>query len=232
MRRFIGLALAGAVTLVACGERTVETSAPSISTSPTTAIELPAGMPATFPEDLAPADLPASALVPGGTEVTGLWFARTSEGDALVVAWADPRDHALHHEGGVATWRRLVGDPPWRAVYARAHSAKAGVLGVRATIADVTADGSEDALIVQDTGGSGGCGRYLVVDLLTGSAVWERHLCDARVDASRNPVGLLILEAVFGEGDAHCCPTGLRRTVLVYQGDGEWKGTGRELGDV
>jgi hypothetical protein len=162
--------------------------------------------------------------------VTGLWFARTSAGDALVVAWAEPEGDGLHRDGGVAAWRRFTADPPWRAVYGAAVLAEDRVLGVRATTADMTGDGSEDALVVRETGGSGSCGRYQVLDLLAGIPVWERDLCDATVDPSTAPVGLVVSEAFFEEGDAHCCPSGFRRTILTYEGDGRWTEASVELG--
>jgi hypothetical protein len=224
-----------ALSLAACGGERVEpqplrsTALPSASPSatppdvtPTPTAELPAGLPATFEKDVDPADLPPSELVPRGAEVTGVWFARTTEGDAVVVAWADPKGNPFRRDGGIAAWRRFDGDPPWRAVFGVAATAEEGVLGVRATTADVTGDGSEDALVVQDTGGTGACGRYMVLDLLAGSAVWERELCDAQVDPSTAPVGLVIDQAVYEPGDAHCCPSAFRRTVLVYDGDGDW----------
>jgi len=224
-----GIPLIAVLTLVfaSCGGEAAE-MAPTTSSS-TLAADLPAGVPATFPQDLEPADLPPAALVPPEAEVIGLWFARTSAGDALVVAWADPNG-GPHRDGGMAAWRRFGDDPPWRAVYGTAVLAEDRVLGVRTTTADVTGDGSEDALVVQNTGGSGSCGRYRVIDLLAGKPVWERDLCDAQVDPSATPVGLVVLEALFEEGDAHCCPSGFRRTVLTYEGEGRWMKASVELG--
>lgn len=231
----VGMALAVALALSACGGEVVEAPAAPAPPSPAAPVSpppspipspppptsgLPAGLPDAFAEDLDPADLPPEELVPERADVTGLWFARTSEGDAVVVAWADSNGDPFQRGGGVAVWRRFTRDPPWRAVFGRAAPAEQGVLGVRATTTDVTGDASEDALIVQDTGGTGNCGHYLVVDLLAGQPVWERDLCDAQVDASTSPVGLVVNRAVFRKGDAHCCPSGFRRTVLTYDGGG------------
>jgi hypothetical protein len=185
-------------------------------------VELPEGLPATFARDLDPAQLPPERLVPRGAEVIGLWFARTSTGDAIVLAWADPKGDPFRRDGGIAAWRRFSEAPPWRAVFGRATLAEEGVLGVRATTADVTGDGSEDALVVQDVGGTGACGRYLVLDLLAGLSVWERDICDGQADVSTAPAGLVVNQAVYEEGDAHCCPSAFRRTVLTYDGDGVW----------
>lgn len=229
MRRTNGTPLIVVLTLVfaSCGGEAADVAPTTESSTP--AVDLPAGVPAAFPQDLEPADLPSSKLVPPGAEVIGLWFARTSAGDAIVVAWVDPT-RGPHRDGGTAVWRRFGDDPPWRAVYGTAVLAEDRVLGVRTTTADVTGDGSVDALVVRETGGSGSCGRFQVLDLLAAKPVWERDLCDAQVDPSANPVGLVVLEAVFEEGDAHCCPSGFRRTVLTYEGDGRWTKASVELG--
>jgi len=229
VRRTNGTPLIVVLTLVfaSCGGEAADVAPTTESSTP--AVDLPAGVPAAFPQDLEPADLPSSKLVPPGAEVIGLWFARTSAGDAIVVAWVDPT-RGPHRDGGTAVWRRFGDDPPWRAVYGTAVLAEDRVLGVRTTTADVTGDGSVDALVVRETGGSGSCGRFQVLDLLAAKPVWERDLCDAQVDPSANPVGLVVLEAVFEEGDAHCCPSGFRRTVLTYEGDGRWTKASVELG--
>ena len=236
--RKVAIGVITAMLAAACGGERVEAPPPAVTTapppsavssptspptpSPTSAVELPEGLRATFGRDLDPSRLPPEKLVPPGAEVTGLWFARTSIGDAVVVAWADPKGDPFRRDGGIAEWRRFAQDPPWRAVFGRGARAEEGVLGVRATTADVTGDGSEDALVVQDVGGTGACGRYLVLDLLAGLPIWEREVCDGRVDPSTAPVGLVIDRAVSEEGDAHCCPSAFRRTVLTYDGDGGW----------
>jgi hypothetical protein len=232
----VGIALATTIVLASCGGEVVETPPATTPSSPVTSMSrppspltpppspdlLPDGLPAAFSEDLDPADLPPGELVPGRAEVTGLWFARTSAGDAVVVAWSDSEGDPFQRAGGIAAWRRFHREPPWRAVFGRVAPAEQAVLGVRATTADVTGDASEDALIVQDTGGSGNCGHYVVVDLVAAASVWEFDLCDGGVDVSRSPVGLVVNRAVFKEGDAHCCPSAFRRTVLTYDGGGSW----------
>ena len=88
--------------------------------------------------------------------------------------------------------------------------------------ADVTGDGSPEALVNEVTGGSGSCGTWRVLDLASGAEIWRRSMCDARVAPSAHPLGLEITEAVYAPGDAHCCPSALRTTVLTYAGDGRW----------
>jgi hypothetical protein len=161
--------------------------------------------------------------VPAGTDVTGRWFASTSVGDAIVVSWLVPGADPFRLERGLAVWRRFGDDPAWRAVYGTVRSRRHPVLGIDSLIADVTGDGSEDALAFLSTGGSGGCGTYLVVDIAAAASVFERDGCDTRVDPNADPVGVSVTEAIYREGDPHCCPSATKVSVLAYAGDGRWR---------
>jgi hypothetical protein len=180
-------------------------------------------MPPSFAGDVGPKDVPAAALIPLGAEVTGSWPATTAAGDALVVAWSVPGPDPFRQDRGIAAWRRFDdGGMPWRPVWAEAFPARRDpLLGLSGQIADVTGDASPDALIFAETGGSGGCGTTLVVDLVTGAQVYRQEGCDRRVDPSSDPVGLTITEAVYAQGDPHCCPSSVRTSTLVYA-DGAW----------
>ncbi|MEP6759086.1 MAG: hypothetical protein ABJB55_07825 [Actinomycetota bacterium] len=180
-------------------------------------------MPPSFGGAVAPGDVPAAALIPIGAEVTGSWPASTAAGDAVVVAWSVPGGDPFRQDRGIAAWRRFDdGGMPWRPVWGVAYPTRRDpVLGLSGQIADVTGDGSDDAVIFAETGGSGGCGTTLVVDLATGAEVYRHEGCDRRVDPSSDPVGLTITEAVYGRGDPHCCPSSVRTSTLVY-GDGVW----------
>lgn len=173
---------------------------------------------------MAPGDVPVAALIPIGAEVTGSWTTPTADGDAIVVAWAVPGDDPFRQDTGIVAWRRFQdGGLPWRPVWGEAFSAKRDpMLGVSSQLADVTGDGSADALVFAEQGGSGGCGRTLVVDLATGQEIFHQDGCDRRVDPSVDPVGLTITEAVYAPGDPHCCPSSVRTTTLVYTG-GRWQ---------
>jgi hypothetical protein len=92
-------------------------------------------------------------------------------------------------------------------------------------VADVTADGSDDALVLAETGGSGACATVSVIDLATGTKAYRSRGCDRTVEPSSDPVGLTVREAVFAPGDAHCCPSRVRTTVLVDAG-GSWETAG------
>ncbi len=88
-------------------------------------------------------------------------------------------------------WRRFTdGGAPWRPVFGETYpAAGTPVLGITATTQDVTGDGSEDALVFAETGGSGSCGIYSVLDLAAGTTVYRRSVvrhADRRRRASRS----------------------------------------------
>jgi hypothetical protein len=204
------------------------TSSPSGSPVP----DLPAGVPASFDRDVPSGDVPTDALVPAGTEVTGTWYATTSGGEAIVVAWAvpgsDPSDPFLPR--GVAVWRRFDdGGAPWRPVYGVAYTKKAGIYAIASVIGDMTGDGSDDALVLAETGGSGACGTYDVVDLALGTRIFDKQVCDTQITPSADPAGLTIIEAVYAPGDPHCCPSATRTTVMTYGADAAWHVASRKV---
>jgi len=184
---------------------------------------LPAGLPPSFEDDVPPDNVPTAALIPIGAEVTGHWTASTAEGDVLVVAWSVPGSDPFRQDRGIAAWRRFDdGGLPWRPVWGTAFPARRDpVLTVSSQVADVTGDGSADAIVIAERGGSGACGVTLVIDLATGTEVFREEGCDRRVDPSSDPVGLTVTEAVYAPGDPHCCPSSVRTTTLVYA-DGAW----------
>lgn len=194
----------------------------SILPEPSPIPSLPAGLPPSFTDDVTAGNVPAAALIPLKTEVTGEWRTTTREGEAIVVAWQVPGDDPFRMARGAAVWRRFDdGGLPWRPVWGAAYPPRRGVLAIDATVADVTGDGSDDALFFRSTGGSGACGTAEVVDLATGASVFGRDVCDARIEPSIDPPGLVVTEAVFAPGDPHCCPSALRTTVLVWE-DEAW----------
>lgn len=206
------------------GSGSTTTSAqPGSASPPATRAPVPAEVPAGFDGDVSASEVPPEALVPPQADATGAWFAETADGEAIVVAWVVPGGDRFRLAGGFAAWRRFAGTTPaWRPVVGDSHTEEDGVLGTRAVTADVTGDGSADAIVTEDTGGSGACARRTVLDLVAGTIVWRRHLCDADVSPSARPVGLSLVEAVFRPGDSHCCPSRIRTTVLTYDGD-RWK---------
>jgi hypothetical protein len=185
---------------------------------------LPRGLPTAYPSDLPAGDVPVDDLVPKADEVTGTWYARTSEGDAIVVAWQRPGSDPFRAGRGIAVWLHR-GDPgsPWQPVDGVAFGANRGpVLGLTAEIGDVTGDASDDVLVFAETGGSGGCGTYFAIDIVKGARVFDRNVCDTRIVPSADPVGLVVTEAVFAHGDPHCCPSAMRTSVLTYAGTRKW----------
>ncbi len=144
--------------------------------------------------------------------------ARTSAGEALVIAFATPGPDPFRLARGFVVWRRSDEDgPPWQAVYGLAHGKGEGVLAITADVTDLTGDGSDEALIREDTGGSGACATYRVIDLAAASPIWTRALCDAEVQPSPDPLGLSVVARVYEPGDAHCCPSAISERVLAWR---------------
>jgi hypothetical protein len=170
---------------------------------------------------VAAANVPSAALVPLKTEVTGTWYGVSSAGEAIVVAWQVPGRDPLRLARGYAVWRRF-GHEGWRPVHAELLPKSSGVLGITGIPAELTGDGSDDVLLRLDTGGSGACGRMLVLDLAAGRPVYDEEGCDRRVEPHAGPTGLLVTRAVYEPGDPHCCPSAFEEKVLTYAGDGEW----------
>jgi hypothetical protein len=183
-------------------------------------------MPMRVPGDLEPNEIPPEMLIPAGTEVTGQWFAFTDGGVAILVAWTEPGLDPFRLPRGFAIWRRRAAT--WRPDLIERHEARDGIMEMSASTTDMTGDGSDDALLFVGLGGSGGCGRWTMIDVLTLRKTFVRRLCDGRVDPG--PIGspgLVILESVFRQGDAHCCPSAMRRTTLAWDG-ATWRVTDRQ----
>jgi hypothetical protein len=185
---------------------------------------VPPGTPGSYTEDVSPDEIPPEALVPPGTGVTDVWYADTLVADVILVAYVEPGTDPFRREHGLVVWRRFPGQvDPWRPVFGLHDPAERGVLAIRAVIGDATGDGSPDALTFEDTGGSGACGTWRVIDLAANVQVFRRKTCDTTIDLSAEPVGLSVREAVFEPGDAHCCPSATRTTVLTFDAaTGDW----------
>lgn len=197
------------------------TPSPSEAPSPSAApAALPDGVPAAFDEDVPARDLPVDELVPPGDEVTGVDRGATAEGEAVVISFATPGPDPFTRARGFVVWRRNEGaDPPWRAAYGLAHGRHDGVLAISADTTDLTGDGSDDALIREETGGSGACATYRVVDLAVGAPIWKRAVCDAEIQPNPDPIGLFEVARIYGPEDPHCCPSSIRERVLAWNGD-------------
>ena len=46
--------------------------------------------------------------------------------------------------------------------------------------------------------------------------------CDTTIDLSSDPPGLVVQEAVFAPGDAHCCPSSTKTSVLTFDETTGW----------
>lgn len=197
-----------------------EPSAPSPTTPSPSVATLPAGVPATYGQDVSARDLPISQLIPKGDEVTGADRARTSAGEAIVIAFATPGPDPFAQARGFVVWRRSEGaQPPWRAVYGLTHGKRGGVLAISADVTDLTDDGSDDTLVREETGGTGACATFRVIDLAAGAPIWTRSLCDAEVQPNPDPLGLYVVARVYEPGDPHCCPSEISERVLAWRDD-------------
>jgi hypothetical protein len=228
------IALAGVLTflLASCEGDTTPSPLPTLSgtSSPATptagssplppsppAATLPDGVPSAFSEDVPVRALPLAALIAPGDEVTGVGRARTSAGDAVVITFATPGPDPFLQARGFVVWQRSGGgEPPWQAVYGLAHGRREGVLSISVDVTDLTGEGSDEALIREETGGSGACATYRVIDLAAARPIWTRALCDAEVQPSPDPLGLLVVARVYEPGDAHCCPSAISERVLAW----------------
>jgi hypothetical protein len=220
--------LALAVALVACTGASGTSGTPAVTTTPAAsapAAHVPPGVPPSFGDAVGAQNVPVAALVPLKGRVTGSWSTSTATGDAIVVAWEMPGRDPFRLNRGVVAWRRSDDEAaPWRPVWGEAFAAGAEqpVLGIDAKLADVTSDGSADVLVTASLGGSGGCAIVIVIDLAAGTAPYRSRGCDRTIEPSSDPAGLRVREAVYATGDPHCCPSGFRDTVLVYDG-GTWR---------
>lgn len=202
------------------------TPTPSPSPSPSTD-PFPPGVPTTYAPDVPAEDVPPEALIPPDAIRTGQWFAFTDTGVTILIAWAEAGADVTRLPRGFGVWRRAGSAPHWRLVSVRMHPARAGVTEIQVTTADVSGDGSDEAIVFEGTSGSGACGTWLVLDLRSLDRTFDRDLCDARVEPgpAESP-GLVLTESVYREGDSHCCPSALRRTTLGWTGS-RWQVTDR-----
>jgi hypothetical protein len=201
---------------------------PTVSMTPTPSIDpFPPGVPTTYGPDVAAEEVPTEALIPRGAIPTGEWFAFTDAGVTILIAWAEPGEDLTRLRRGIAVWRPAATAPHWRLASVRTHRANEGLTEIQVTPADVTGDGSDDAVVFEGTSGSGACGAWLVLELLTLERIFDRQLCDARVEpAPEGTPGLEVTESVYHQGDAHCCPSAIRRTRLTWAGT-RWRVTDR-----
>jgi hypothetical protein len=186
-------------------------------------------MPRTFAADLEPVELPPEELVPQGADVTGEWFGFTDLGAVVLVAWAEPGSDFARLPRGFALWIRHDPSPHWRVGFVERHDADEGIQEITMSTSDLTGDRSDDALVFEGIGGSGACGRWLVIDLTRRKQTYLREVCDGRIDpAPPASPGLVLTESVYRQGDAHCCPSAMRETTLTWTGKA-WRVVHRSL---
>ncbi len=210
---------------------TTTTTPPSPTASPTpqAQVELPAGAPRKFGEPVEPDKIPLADIAPPHSQLTDSWLGPSPTGAAgqVVFTWSRGSD-PFSAEHGLEVWQRFVDQPAWRVVYAFTDASDSGVLGVRFENGDLTGDGAEDLLTFEDTGGSGACGLWRVVESGAGFAaeIYNRQACDTQIEMGAGD--LQVTEAVYLPGDAHCCPSKTRHTTLAWDGTA-WQVTGRSV---
>jgi len=196
---------------------------PTPATETPSPVGVPSGTPPSYDRDVDAPLVPAERLVPMGATVSDVWYAMPAGGSAILVAYARPTGDPLRAEHGLVVWRRFPGSSePWRPLLGLRDPAARGVIQIRATIGDMTGDGSPDALTFEDAGGSGVCGTWRVLDLAANAIVFQRKTCDTTIDVSTAPAGLMVREAIYAPGDAHCCPSATKVSVLTWDGSSVW----------
>ena len=55
-----------------------------------------------------------------------------------------------------------------------------------------------------------------MLDLAANADVFTKETCDTTIDLSPDPVGLVVRQAIFAPGDAHCCPSSTKISVLTF----------------
>jgi hypothetical protein len=183
-------------------------------------------MPTSVDEDLSPPALPLDEMIPEGADLTGRWFANTDRDVMVLLAWVEPGSDLARLPRGYVVWQRFGSAPHWRAGFVERHSSRDAVQEIQIVTTDMSGDGSDDALVFEGVGGSGACGRWSLIDLNRLSRIYGRRLCDGRIDPG-SP-GLVITRSVYREGDAHCCPSAMRETVLAWTGS-SWRVTSTTL---
>jgi hypothetical protein len=137
----------------------------------------------------------------------------------VVIAWVEPGSDFARLPRGFAVWRRHGSAPHWRAGFVRRYDAEDGIQELQITTADLTGDRSDDALVLAGLGGSGACGRWSAIDLVRLKVTYRHEICDGRIEPGpRGSPGLVVTRSVYREGDAHCCPSAVRRTKLTWNG--------------
>ncbi len=193
---------------------------PSLSPTPTPAlqVDLPKDAPRTFTRALSSDQVPVGQLVPPHAHVVSAWRLGPPDVEVPQIGLAWRRGNLFSAQLGFELWQAFADGPAWRVVYAFTDEPSAGDLGVRFETGDLTGDGVPDALTFEDLGGSGACGVWRVVASGTGSAaeIYRKQTCDTEVRISDGD--LVMREALFAPGDAHCCPSRYRTTTLAWDG--------------
>jgi hypothetical protein len=217
-----GLAIALAALLAAAGFAAGRLTADDEAqrAAPPPPPPLPIAPTVTSPVGKPPALAP---LIPEGSRVERSWFfpRRGKYSNAhLLISWVrgggDPE--ADFAERGLVVWSQAGLPRPtgwWKNYALELHWQ---FLAPEVQRGDVTGDGWPEVLIIHANSGSGGCGprRLLQLQHAEVSELFARYMCDTSMELHSG--ALHIGEGVYRAGDAHCCPSFTRRTVMRWHG--------------
>jgi hypothetical protein len=168
------------------------------------------------------------SFMPEGALMLDVRRLRTSFGpEQLAVAWARTPPGSVWAVFGLSIRQRDQPGASWRQVYSRRipTSKERGMHDIRLRTADVTGEGREDLLVVEDHGGSAGA---FVYRLLTTTDNGEVRQIEARRTSEDETTvlaryGELVSFDAVGKDPKtipgiHCCPLYWQRTVKRWNG--------------
>lgn len=203
------------------GNTGASVSASVSPTSPAPPPPLPVGTPAAIDADTASGDLDPVRLVPDGSSPLQTWFMETSRGETAVVSYEYGRRPEARR--GYLVWTHSDEAPHWSPLTGKTFEGEERPRSIDATVGDATSDGSDDVLMRADLGGSGSCSSWDLIDVAQPSLSFhDASRCDATYSIGSDPSGLVLVENVYRPGDAHCCPSSIKTSVLEVSEMDRW----------
>lgn len=181
-------------------------------------VKLPADAPFQVQDPAADASIASgnpTPLAPPGAEL-GYAETRTEPYEEVAFTWRRG-DDPFAQEQGFAVWQRS--GQAWVVVYAFTDKPGKGVLGISVQTGELTGDGIDEYLTLEQTGGSGACGTWRVISSAPGLArqVFDRAGCDTDIRIAEGT--LEVREAVFEPDDPHCCPSAFLTSKFEWDGE-------------
>lgn len=172
------------------------------------------------------ASAPVERLLPPDAALQQVTFPRGPDPMVALVWSRELRRPAGEQQLGLAVWEHRLrrGLSVWSRVFrlrASNASKSSAVEGLQVFAGDVTRDSRDDLLVFEDTGGSAGCGTYVVFRLGSagGSALYRRGLCLDQGTIRLAHGDVVVVEGVgFAGPGTHCCYRRTRVTTLSWNG--------------